>query len=157
MNFQLRQRKNARPILARRLFWEYVSTQERFGESICYIKKTYGVYHSFLCLYIPNLAINTQVHDEELKLETMVRIEKRLDSFPYVSYFLTKLNHYEELKPVSTLSGHIEYAIPVGTFSLVRDRGLEYSASGHRKVKLLDQMKLVMIFEPFRDFLVTRM
>ena len=43
---------------------------------------------------------------------------------------------------MSTLSGHIEYAIPVGrTFSLVRDRGIEYSASGHRKVRLLDQMR----------------
>ena len=43
-----------------------------------------------------------------------------------------------------TLSGHIEYAIPAGTFSLVRDRGLEYSASGHQKVRLLDQMKLAL-------------
>ena len=42
---------------------------------------------------------------------------------------------------MSALSGHIEYAIPVGTFSLVRDRGIEYSTSGHRKVKLLDQMR----------------
>jgi integron integrase len=43
---------------------------------------------------------------------------------------------------MSTLSGHIEYAIPVGrTFSLVRDRGIEYSAFGHQKVRLLDQMR----------------
>jgi integron integrase len=43
---------------------------------------------------------------------------------------------------MSTLSGHIEYAIPAGrTFSTVRDRGVEYSASGHQKGKLLDQMK----------------
>ena len=46
---------------------------------------------------------------------------------------------------MSTLSGHIEYAIPVGrTFSLVRDRGIGYSASGHQKVKLLDQMRLAL-------------
>ena len=44
-----------------------------------------------------------------------------------------------------TLSGHIEYAIPAGrTFSLVRDRGLEYSASGHQIVRLLDQMRLAL-------------
>ena len=43
---------------------------------------------------------------------------------------------------MSTLSGHVEYTIPVGrTFSLVRDQGIEYSASGHRKGKLLDQMR----------------
>ena len=43
---------------------------------------------------------------------------------------------------MSTLSGHIEHTIPVGrTFSLVRDRGIEYSASGHQKVRLLDQMR----------------
>jgi site-specific recombinase XerD len=46
---------------------------------------------------------------------------------------------------MSNLSGHIEYAIPAGrTFSTVRDRGIEYSASGHQKVKLLDQMKLAL-------------
>ena len=43
---------------------------------------------------------------------------------------------------MSTLSGHIEHTIPVGrTFSLVRDRGIEYSASGHQKVRLLDLMR----------------
>ena len=46
---------------------------------------------------------------------------------------------------MSTLSGHIEYAIPAGrTFSLVRDRGIEHSDSGHRKVKLIDQMRLAL-------------
>ena len=46
---------------------------------------------------------------------------------------------------MSTLSGHIEYEIPVDrTFSTVRDRDIEYSASGHQKVRLLDQMKLAL-------------
>ena len=44
-----------------------------------------------------------------------------------------------------TLSREFEYEIPVrGTFSLVRDRGVEYSVSGHRKVRLLDQMRLAL-------------
>jgi site-specific recombinase XerD len=43
---------------------------------------------------------------------------------------------------MSILSGHIEYAVPAGrTFSAVRDRGIEYSASGPQKVRFLDQMK----------------
>jgi hypothetical protein len=46
---------------------------------------------------------------------------------------------------MSTLSGHIKYEIPARrTFPLVRDRGVEYSASGHQKVRLLDQMKLTL-------------
>ena len=45
---------------------------------------------------------------------------------------------------MSTLSGYIEYAFPVGTFSSVRDRGIEYSTSGHRKVRILDQIKLAL-------------
>ena len=41
-----------------------------------------------------------------------------------------------------TLSNHTENAIPAGrTFSLVRDRGIEYSAFEHRKTRLLDQMR----------------
>ena len=44
-----------------------------------------------------------------------------------------------------TLSRHIEYTSPVGsTFPLVRDRGVEYSASGLKKVRLLDQMRLAL-------------
>ena len=47
---------------------------------------------------------------------------------------------------MSTLFKHIEYAIQAAdrTFSLVRDRGIDYSASGNRKVRLPDQMKLTL-------------
>ena len=69
-------------------------------------------------------------------------LKKRLASFSYVMYFLPNINHYEENKFMSALLGQIEYTIPVGrTFSLVRDRGVEYSASGHHKVRFLDQMR----------------
>ena len=43
---------------------------------------------------------------------------------------------------MSTLSGHIEYALPVGrTYSLAKEKGIEYSATGQQKVRLLDQMR----------------
>ena len=59
---------------------------------------------------------------------------------------------------MSTLSRELEYEIPVRrTFSLVRDRGVEYSVSGHQKVRLLDQMKLATISEPFKNYLDIKM
>ena len=79
-------------------------------------------------------------------LEMRSKIEKKLDSFSSVSYFLLSVKHHEESTTNATLSRQFEYTVPGGkTFSLARDRGIEYSASGHRKVKLSDQINLALL------------
>ena len=72
-------------------------------------------------------------------------MKKDLTQSPLFRIFCSTLIITRNTKPMSILSRHFEYAIPAGrTFSLVRDRGIEYSPSGHKKVRLLDQMKLAL-------------
>ena len=79
------------------------------------------------------------------------KIEKDLTHSPMFRIFCSTLIITRNPKPMSTLSRHIEYTVPVGKmFSLVRDRGIEYSPSGHRKVRLLDQMKLALRSHHYR-------